>query len=455
MKVLKFGGACLKDKEMFLRTGSIIKEDPQPKIIVASAIYRFTDALERSLKMMFEDSSEIDKAINTIRTDHETLAMKLIEMPAIAEEVQGRLQEHVKKLERLLYGVLYTEELTKRTRAFIMSFGERLSIILLEGYLRSQGLEARAFPSEEAGLITDDNFDNATAIMPETEAKLQATLGAYIKEGGIPIVTGFYGVTQKGWVTTFGRNGSDYSAAVIAAAMKADSLEVWKDVKGFMSADPNLVPDARPIERLSYYEAAELSYFGAKILHPRTVEPLIETHMVPITIKNILDQQGHSTLITQSGIEEDWVIKSVTYNPDLAVLKILGPGVGYKPGIISDIGKALSDTDINIYSIITSQTCINLLLDNKDSEEAVETVSKLAGGVIEKVEIASNRALIGLVGQGLINKPGLAARVFTAVANENVNVEMISAGASKVAYYFIIDKSDLERTMNAIHAEYF
>jgi aspartate kinase len=242
---------------------------------------------------------------------------------------------------------------------------------------------------------------------------------------------------------------------VIAAAMNAKLLELWKDVEGFMSADPKLEPAAHHIDKLSYYEAAELSYFGARILHPRTSEPLIETNPIPINIRNIKNPDGPPTVISRSAYEKSDIVKSVTYNRDIAVLKIWGPGVGYKPGIITDISELLSGSDVNIYSIITAQTCINLLLDKNDAEFAYSKINKMSGGVIEKVEVLDNIALIGVVGEGLLKAKGLAARVFTAVAKEKVAVDMISAGASKVAYYFIIPRKDLKKTIHAIHEEYF
>lgn len=181
----------------------------------------------------------------------------------------------------------------------------------------------------------------------------------------------------------------------------------------------------------------------------------METNPIPIKIRNVMDPTGTPTTISRSSFEKSDVVKSVTYNRDLAVLKIWGPGVGYKPGIITEVGEMLSGSNVNIYSIITSHTCINLLLDSKDAEFAYKCINELSGGVIERVEVLNNITLIGVVGEGLLKAKGLAARVFTAVAKEKVAVDMISAGASKVAYYFIIPKKDLKKTINAIHKEYF
>jgi aspartate kinase len=202
-----------------------------------------------------------------------------------------------------------------------------------------------------------------------------------------------------------------------------------------------------------FRSAAELSYFGARILHPRTVEPLVDSD-IPIVIKNIFDPKKRGTRISKEGYRRKGILKSVTFNKDIAVLKIKGAGVGYKPGIISEMSRRLSDLNLNIYSIITSQTCINLLLDRNDLHRSFEALRQLSGGVIEKIETMDNVALIAVVGEGLLRTHGLAAKVFSAVAREKLNVEMISAGASEVAYYFIIKRKDLSKAIHAIHEEY-
>jgi aspartate kinase len=240
---------------------------------------------------------------------------------------------------------------------------------------------------------------------------------------------------------------------VIAFATHASELEIWKDVDGFMSADPKIVKNAHRIERLSYYEAAELSYFGAKILHPRTLEPLMGLD-ISVRIKNLFDPERWGTEILPEAHEKDDIIKSVTCNRGIAVIRIHGPGVGYKPGIIAQIGHLLSGIGINIYSILTSQTCINLLVDKKDARSSYEAIKEMKGGVIDEINLEKDVTLIAVVGEGLLKKKGLAARIFTAVSKENVNVKMISTGASEVASYFVVHQDDTEKVVNAVHREF-
>ena len=239
-----------------------------------------------------------------------------------------------------------------------------------------------------------------------------------------------------------------------ASARDTALLEIWKDVDGFMSADPKIVKEARHIDRLSYYEAAELSYFGAKILYPRTVEPLIEKG-IPMVIKNVYEPKRSGTLIQNGSFENNDIIKSITFNRSISNLRIHGPGVGCKPGIIARIGNTLSELGINIYSVITSQTCINLILDRKDMKGGFTALENLAGGFIEKIDLEEDIALVGVVGKGLLKKQGVAARVFSAVADKNINVEMISSGASEVAYYFVVLEKDAEKAVQAVHEAFF
>ncbi|MBP7460180.1 MAG: aspartate kinase [Candidatus Delongbacteria bacterium] len=454
MKVMKFGGASLKDKSTFLSTAGIITRDPQDKIVVLSAVYQMTNTLEQLINDAKKNETLIRKGIDRIKTTHHIIASQCIENLEILGQTIQNIDDKIQKLERLLYGIAYTEEITKKIYALIMSFGERLAVIVMAGVLESIGFKSVYLESDKIGVISDDSFDNATAILPLVQKNLLKNVVPLIKEGYIPLVTGFFGVNQKGQVTLFGRNSSDYTAAVIAHGVKAKVLEIWKDVDGFMSADPKLVDKAYLIDKLSYYEAAELSYFGAKILHPRTVEPLIP-ESIPMVIKNLLHPDNSGTEIGPTTYQKESIIKSVTYNKNISVLKIQGAGVGYKPGVISEIGAILADSGINIYSIITSQTCINLLIDHKDADMSTQILQNLGDGIIDSIDHRDDELVVAVVGAGIDRTPGLAAKVFNAVARENINIEMISSGASDVATYFIVKESSLKTVVNAIHQEFF
>jgi len=313
-------------------------------------------------------------------------------------------------LGRLFYGIAYTEEVTKSLKALILSYGERLSAFVLSGILKSKDKDSNALETDKIGLITDEFFENATAILNEVSRNLKAIVLPLIKKGVVPVITGYFGRTHDGRVTTFGRNGSDYSAAVIAYGIGSPLLEIWKDVDGFMSADPKIIKSPDKIDRLSYYEAAELSYFGASVMHPRTVEPLVDLG-IPIRIKCLYEPKSKGTEVLPGGYESKDVVKSVTYNRQISVLRIHGSGVGFKPGIITEIGQLLSEREINIYSVITSQTCINLLVNKNDSRKSYESIKKIVGGVIERIDLEEGIAIIAVVGEGLLKKKNNGASI--------------------------------------------
>lgn len=241
---------------------------------------------------------------------------------------------------------------------------------------------------------------------------------------------------------------------MVAAALDAERLDIWKDTAGFMSADPRLVPEARLIAVLSYEEAAELAYFGAKILHPRTVEPARRRKM-KIAIKNTLAPDAEGSLITARSPRPRSVIKSVAYDTDIGILKVHASGVGARPGILGKVASCIAGHGINIKSVVTSQTCISLLLARRDMDAARQALMGIRPRPFRKVDRLEDVALIGIVGDGLLHREGIAARCFTAVADCRVNVEMISFGPSRAALYFLVKEKDLASGVNAIHSTFF
>ena len=384
---------------------------------------------------------------------HETAAELLPDGTCI-DSFSNELTTSMKDLERLFYGLNFTREITVRMRDIISSFGERFSAQLVTALLCAKQLKAKTLMPHQIGLITDGKYGDATANMRLAVQNLNRHILPTLKKRGICVVPGFYGISQQGEITTFGRGGSDYAAAVVTSALNADQLEIWKDVDGFMSADPRMVPEAELIPKLSYTEAAELSYFGAKILHPRTVEP-IRTKKIPIVIKNTLAPDNPGSLIDSKSPRSRNIIKSVAHDTDIGILKVHASGVGARPGILADVSGQITESGINIKSVVTSQTCISFLFSKKDVEKARLALQDLKPRPYRRVEKLEHVALIGIVGQGLLKKKGIAARCFTAVAGCNVNVEMISFGPSPAALYFLVKMADLTKAVTAIHSTFF
>jgi len=297
-------------------------------------------------------------------------------------------------------------------------------------------------------------FGQGTVDIARSRKPVSKALQALFHDGILPCVTGFFGETEDGQPITFGRGGTDYSAAVIADALEAERLEVWKDVDGFLTGSPEYVSNPQLLGSLSYDEAAELSYFGAKILHPRTVEPLLDRR-IPIVIRNTFRPEAVGTWIGPERNVREGIVKSVTYSRNVGMLRLHGPDVGYAVGLLSRLVSQLSELDINIRSVMTSQTCINILLDRSDLQKAYSHLRSQAAEGIDAFEPVEKTGLVAIVGEGLDSAEGLVARVIQALAQVNVHAEMIVAGASKVAAYFLVDEEKLKRAVTSVHEAFF
>jgi len=454
MKVVKIGGGCLKGRKNIARILDLIAERGRENVFVVSAFNGITDLLVSGMKDALEDEANIPRIMSRLKNRHVLTARHLMSSSVHLRKFTTDLNKSLSQLERLFYGLNFTREITPRLRDVIGSFGERLSVQLLVGVLRDRGLQTTYRMPHAIGLVTDGKFGDATADMKKTAENLKRNILPLLKEGMCVFIPGFFGVSETGDVTTFGRGGSDYSAAVVAVALGADTLEIWKDTEGYLSADPRFVPDARLISVLSYDEAAELSYFGAKILHPRTVEPIRKTNL-NIAIKNTVNPDAPGSLITPRSGKSDTVVKSVACETDIAILKVHGSAVGARPGILGNVANRLSQRGINIKSAVTSQTCISLLLSLEDLEPGYRALMGLKPKPYRRLERIKDVAMVSIVGEGLGQHRGIAARCFTAVAECGVNVEMISFGPSPVALYFLVQSRELKKAVAAIHNTIF
>ena len=449
-KVAKFGGNCVSRPDMYDRIAKVLRADPSRKFVVVSAIAGVTDSLVATLAKPREEK-EIDLYIAELRRIHLSLLRKARSGHDAAVD---SLEALATKLERLLYGVTYTEEITPRTRDFVLSFGERMSAQVVAASLRERGVDAVPHEADLIGIITDDNYGNATAMLDETRSHLAPFLKRQGDADHVSVITGFFGMSHEGKTATFGRGGSDYSAAVVAYALELPNVEIWKDVGGFMSADPKIVPEAFPLSALSYDEAAELSYFGAKVLHPRAVQPA-RACSASLVLKNLYEPEEVGTRIGPDTVDRSGDVKSISFVRDLATLKVFASGAGSKETLLSRAATALSEEDINVYTAATSQTCIAFLVDSDAVGRSKNVLGRLPGVILDHVEVLPHASLICFVGEGLGYAHGIAARVFRAVAEKGVNVQLISAGASMVAYTFTVESKNLEAAVRAVHREFF
>jgi len=453
MKVVKFGGSNLKEREDIAKLVKVIKSYDKPLIIVISALYGMTDTIISTVESVHRDYDSIDQLQQTLLKAHKEILSDYLPKSTDQDNTFSELEKRVEELKRFLLGIHYIGEAPDFVRDTVLSYGERLSAFTLYNILNQLNITCKEAIPEEIGLQTDGEFGNASVDFDSCSCKV----ASFFNENMIYIVPGFYGISESGKVNLFGRGGSDYSAAAIARCVKAQSLDLWKDVKGFLSADPKIVPNAWSIKRMTYLEAAELSYFGAEIIHPRAFEPL-KPDNIPLNLFNIdgdLETIKPLTVISSKSVKTSYIVKSCSYTDDIGILKLKGPGVGVKPGILADVTNAMKLEGINIKSVLTSQTIISILLSSSDLYKAYKLLQHLDVHGVNEVEIKDDISLIAIVGEGLNDTHGIAAKLFNAISRKGINAKVVSMGVSDVASYFIVDAQQRNDAIKSIHEEFF
>lgn len=449
--VVKFGGSNLKTREDIQKIVETVKLYNRPLVIVVSAFYGITNYLTEGIRTVRRDDAHISEMISYLKDMKRATIEDNIHSDADKKEAYRLISERLDQVERNLLGVHYIGDIPNFIEDRVLSYGERLSSLLLALILKHKGFNAVECLPEEMGLMTDGEFSNGTINFEASAPSVKSALA----EDKIYVVPGFYGISLEGKITLLGRGGSDYSAAGIARCVEAESLDIWKDVNGFMTADPKIVEDARRVDSLNYTEAAELSYFGAKILHPRTVEPL-ESLNIPVRIFNIdgpKDSLTPLSVITGNHLSQK--PKSVTYSDNFAILRVSGPGVGIKPGILARLTETLDRNQINIKSVVTSQTAINFYLESADLSRAVKSISAIEEKTIIQMTEIDDMSIVSLVGTGIVHEPKVAHRMLRALAEKEIHTQIVSLGASDVAAYVVVNRSDKKTAVEAVHQEFF
>jgi len=447
IKVMKFGGTSLGSGEAMDRTSDIIRREPAKKAIVVSAMSGVTNALIAAMN----DSESVPRGmVDVLRERHLQAATGRMDENNMAA-FQVRLDDRLEKLDDLLE-FYHKKEDRIMIQDAVQSWGERLSSLTLTYILRSKDVEAVPMLSEEAGIMASGMPGNGTADLAATSKNLMLTIGPMIEEGWVPIITGFYGCERLGRPITFGRGGSDYSGAVVANGVNADVLEIWTDVTGFMSADPRIVPEARTIHDMDYGEAAELAYFGAKVLHPRTIEPAKRKN-IPVWVKNTFKPEAYGTKIFSMKTAGTTLLRSVAMKTDLSVVKFYSSEIAYQPSLLTRILESVNANGVSTYAVSTSLSTLAVALPSSSIPEVMERVGMLRED-IESVTVKEDMALICAVGDSLLENTGVAAKVFAVVAEIGANVEMISEGASDVALNFVVPSSRAIDVIRKLHEMY-
>ncbi|HEX6287760.1 MAG TPA: aspartate kinase [Herpetosiphonaceae bacterium] len=459
LHVYKFGGTSVGSVaalESVIRIIQTAAHDHQVAIVV-SAMSGVTDALLRGAHTAAAgDSVTHNEIASELHLRHMTTAQKLIpdedEQQALAAEAERLLSEFT----TLCHGINVLGELTPRALDTISALGERLNAPLVAAALRIRGLDAAAVDAATL-IVTDDRFGDASPLFEPTEAQVAARLRPLLEAGKVPVITGFLGATSAGITTTLGRGGSDYSASIIGAALGADAVVFYKEVDGVLTADPRIVPEARVVHRIAYDEIGELAYFGAKVLHPKTIQPLVERN-IPVHFKNTFNPAHPGTVVMRRGESGNGKIKAVTAIRNLSMITVAGRGMLGVPGIAARTFTTVARLHASVLMIsqASSEQSICFVIPSKYADSiraALETelASEIARHDIDGVFVQDQAVIVTVVGAGIRTTPGIAGRIFVALGDSAINIHAIALGSSECSISLVVDANDADAAVRAIH----
>jgi aspartate kinase len=459
---MKFGGTSMGSAARIRVAAEIVAGQSKLRslVVVVSAMSKVTDLLLETLRRAeVGDKTSVSAGVEALRARHLEASEELLGNGTPACEAAAQdIASLVNEFQRIANGILMLGERPPRSVDEAIAIGERLSAVLLARFLPLSGIKAMAVNGGEV-IVTDAVFGNASPQMEATRAKCAATLAPAIAQGIVPVVTGFNGATADGRPTTLGRGGSDFSASILAAALDAQELWIWTDVDGIMTADPRLVKDVAVLDEVTYAEAAELAYNGAKVLHPRTLAPLVEKR-IPVWSKNSFAPHKPGTKIV-SHFDEPKGARAVTSMSNVALISMEPANAvlsGTRLMARSLDALALANVEILVLTSSSYRQTFCFLIRKEDVTPAMEALEsnlsiELAHGYLKPIEVDENVGLLAVVGEGMRGTPGLAGRVFTAISRENTNIIAIAQGSSELTIGIIVRLDMLDKAVRAVHDE--
>jgi len=441
MIVMKFGGSSVANGERIRHVAAIVKDFlPQKPVLVLSAMGDTTDHLLSAAEEALKGRVSIEQIVSL----HTHTISELSLPPSAKEEIEPLLEE----LRNLLVGISLIKELTGRTKDYLVSFGERLSIRLMASYLKTLGINARALDAWDAGFVSDSNFTSAE-VKKESWPAVASIIQGLVGQGTLPVVTGFIARDEQGNITTLGRGGSDLTATIIGAACDAEEVQVWKDVDGIMTADPRLVKTARPVDQVTYEEAAELAYFGAQVLHPRSMQPCSSTGTV-VRVKNSYNPSAPGTRIVGHLDASVGPVRAITSKKNVTLVDIVSTRMLGQHGFLGGVFSAFAQHQVSVDMVATSEVSISLTLDAAHDLGALKKdLEKIA-----EVDIRRGKAIVTIVGE-VSRSSEILEKTFGVCNRLAVHVQMVSQGASKVNISFIVDDNQAGEVVKALHAFFF
>jgi aspartate kinase len=448
MIVMKFGGTSVQDAQAIDRVAAIVRQRVLERpVVVVSALAKITDQLLAMAAAAGEGQREQALGLcRAARERHYNTAADLLGTHAF-EQIAPELEADFDGLDELLRGVVAVGELTPRTTDNIAGFGERVSSKIAAAAFSQRGIESAHVDSRQC-IVTDSSFGKAVPHFEETDSRLAEVVKPLLDGGRVPVMGGFIGATRDGVVTTLGRGGSDFSAAIVGAGLTADRIEIWTDVDGMMTTDPSLCPGARRIKSISFEEAAELAYFGAKVLHPATLLPAIRKN-IPVLILNSCNPSCEGTRITASAPKSRNTFKAIAAKKRITVVDVVATRMLMAHGFLKSIFEVFAKHRCPVDMVSTSEVSVSVTVDSNESIAAIAAdLARLAD-----VKYEGRKAIVCLVGENIRNTPGIAAKVFGAIGD--VNIRMISQGASEINISFVIDEADVPAVVSRLHEVFF
>ena len=461
LQVMKFGGTSVGDAACIIRAAQIIAARARAGkcVAVVSAMSGVTNRLVEAAKIAQGGNAPAALAIlDECAAKHDATLTAVVRNEAERVKVSQTLNKVIADGRRFCEGTALLRELSLRTLDTISSLGERLSAPMVSAAVRELGLRSEPLEATEL-IVTDEFHGGADPLMKDTRARSQSRIFPMLEKGIVPIVTGFIGATREGQLTTLGRGGSDFSATILGAALDAREVIIWTDVEGVLTADPRLISEARTISKITYREAAELAFFGAKVLHPKTLKPVMEA-AIPVWIRNSFDPEKRGTEITPEGGRNGGV-KALTAIRDVTLISLGGPGIVGLPDVVGRTFSTIAETRANVLLISqsSSQNDICFIVSSADAGRAIEALRKefaqdLKHEKVEHINVDHNIAIVAVIGENMRGTPGIAGRTFQALGKEGVNVIAIAQGSSETNISFVIEEKDVKKALFATHREF-
>ena len=459
---MKFGGTSVGSAEAFTQASNVVLEQAEKwdrLVVVVSAMSGVTDALTQgALTAASGDDRTYRATVADLRVRHYRAVDALLTPDGERAQLLATVDDYLDEFAAFCRSVHILGEVTPRAMDAITSLGERISACILAALLRQRGTHSKTVDATEL-IVTDATFQNAVPLIVPTRARVSARLSPLLDDGLIPVVTGFIGATEEGVTTTLGRGGSDYSAAILGDCLDADAVWTWTDVDGVMSADPRIVPDARVIPVLSYGEVSELAYFGAKVLHPRTIRPVVE-RSIPLWVKNTFNPTCPGTRIVHEPESTPGTVKAVTAIEGLSMVTVEGRGMMGVPGIAARTFAAVASQGASVLMIsqASSVQSICFVIPTETVESVIraleeEMALELARRDIDQIRSLDDVVIVTAVGAGMRGTPGVAARIFGALGRGNINIIAIAQGSSECSVSLVVAADAAADAVRQIHSE--